>query len=88
MRIGKDIPWTFKTWIVNFKGVDLPIGDLADEIAGDPDFPAEDYFGDILEYLSMRCKNDTVIIETFVLAWSYYLSSKDPSWPSPTLTIE
>lgn len=33
--MAEQIPWTFKTWIIRFKGVDLPIGDLADDIAKD-----------------------------------------------------
>ena len=44
MKIVKEIPWTFKTWIANFKGVDLPIGDYANDIGRDENFPdTEDY---------------------------------------------
>lgn len=75
------IPWTFKTWIVHFKGVDLPIGDLANDIAKDDSFPDGDYFGELWEYISSKCKNDFEIMETFALAWSYYLASKDSSRP-------
>lgn len=78
---GKEIPWTFKTWILNFKGVDLPIGDLAADIAGDPDFPEKDYFEEILGHISAKCKGDSVIVETFVLAWSYYQASNNQSRP-------
>lgn len=77
----KGIPWTFKTWIANFRGVDLPIGDLADDILRDDEFPEEDYFGEILEHISIKCRYDSDIIETFVLAWNYYLASKDSSCP-------
>lgn len=76
------IPWTFKTWITHFKDVDLPIGDLANDIAKDDSFPDEDYFGELWEHISSKCKNDSEIMETFALAWGYYLASKDSSRPA------
>lgn len=75
MSGGTAIPWTFKTWIAKFKGVDLPIGDLADDVLRDPGFPEEDNFGDILEHLNSKTSNSAVL-EAFVLAWSYYQASK------------
>ncbi len=75
------IPWNFKTWIANFESVDLPIGDLARDIVKYEDFPEEDYFGELLDYISQKCKCDPLVIETFVLSWGYYLASKDPSNP-------
>lgn len=80
----REIPWTFKNWIVCFKDVDLPIGDLAKDISMDPDFPTEDYFGEILEHIDNKYKGDPNILEIFTLTWGYYLASKDPS--RPTLT--
>ena len=82
--MNEQIPWTFKTWIVCFKGVDLPIGDLANDIAKDEDFPDEDYFQEIWDHISSKCKANSDILETFALAWNYYLASKDPSRPTPT----
>lgn len=82
----QQIPWNFKDWIIRFKEVDLPIGDLASDIAKDENFPTEDYFGEIWDYLSLNCRNDSDILETFSLAWSYYLASKDSSRPAPPLT--
>ena len=84
--LSENNPWTFKTWILNFQGVNLPIGDLADDVARDPDFPEEDYFGEILRHINLKSHNDDIIAETFILAWSYYLSSKDDSCPTPTST--
>lgn len=78
----REIPWTFKTWILKFISVDLPIGDLATDIASDEDFPDEDYFGEIYDHICTKCKGDSDILETFALAWSYYLASKDPSRPA------
>lgn len=82
----KETPWTFYNWIIRFKGVDLPIGDLAEDISKDPKFPKEDYFSEILTHLSDTCNYDTDTIETFTLAWGYYLASKDPSRPEPNFT--
>ncbi|QHT61727.1 hypothetical protein GXP70_18265 [Paenibacillus lycopersici] len=70
------IPWTFKTWIACFKGVDLPIGDLADDILRDSSFPDEDDFGLILEHLSTKSKGNSNVLETFALVWSFYQVSK------------
>lgn len=82
--MAEQIPWTFKTWIIRIRGVDLPIGDLANDIAKDESFPDEDYFLEIWEHISNKCGQDPDILETFSLAWNYYLASKDPS--RPTLT--
>lgn len=82
--MAEQIPWTFKTWIIRFRGVDLPIGDLANDIAKDESFPDEDYFLEIWEHISNKCGQDPDILETFSLAWSYYLASKDPSRLTPT----
>jgi len=71
-----EIPWTFKTWIANFKNVDLPIGDLADDILRSLDFPEEDDFGEIYEYLSVKAKGRSAILETFALVWAFYQASR------------
>lgn len=71
----KEIPWTFKTWIANFKGVDLPIGDLAEDIARDSSFPDEDYFGEIIDHLRSKAWNNPDVLEAFTHAWSFYQAS-------------
>ncbi len=86
MQINEQVPWTFKTWITHFKNVDLPIGDLANDILKDNDFPDEDYFSEIWEHISLKCKGDPDVLETFALAWNYYLASKDSSCPTFTAT--
>lgn len=80
--IGKEIPWTFKKWMLKFMGVDLPIGDLAEDISRDPDFPDTDYFGDILDHLFEKCHGDPSVTETFSLAWGYYQASTADGHPS------
>lgn len=69
------IPWTFKTWLAKFEGVDLPIGDLARDVAKDSNFPGEDAFEFILEYLTYK-RADTRVIETFCIVWNFYLVSR------------
>lgn len=70
------IPWTFKTWIGNFKSVDLPIGDLANDILSDPDFPEDDDFGEIHEHICSKARYNSIVIETFITVWNFYLASK------------
>ena len=71
----EEIPWTFLTWIKNFKDVDLPIGDLAKDILMDINFPQEDSYEIIYNYLINR-RADYAVIETFSNVWNFYISSK------------
>jgi uncharacterized protein YozE (UPF0346 family) len=75
MLNNNEIPWTFKTWISEFKDVDLPIGDLARDISRDSDFPDEDSFGIIHKHLINK-NADTIVLETFSTVWNFYLSSR------------
>lgn len=68
--------WTFQKWISNFTNVELPIGDLARDIVNDKDFPGGDYFEEILEHILNKSRNQLHIVETFCVAWNYYLASK------------
>lgn len=72
--MGQKIPWTFESWISRFENVDLPIGDLAKDIASDENFPTLGNFETIYEYISLVSKN-VVIIETFCLAWNFFIAS-------------
>ena len=73
--MSEEIDWTFKSWIENFKDVDLPIGDLAKDILADDDFPEDDTFYDILEYIARKSHYDHVIIDTFRTAWNFYVAT-------------
>lgn len=73
--MSKQIPWTFKSWIANFKDVDLPIGDLASDILEDTNFPEDDDFDTIHAYIYSKAHHSSVV-ETFVITWNYYLASK------------
>ena len=66
-----EIPWTFKTWVSKFIAVDLPIGDLARDIASDPNFPDDDDLPEIFDYL-LKKKADYVILNTFTSVWNFY----------------
>lgn len=68
------IPWTFKTWILKFIEVDLPIGDLARDISNDNDFPDSESFSEMFEYLQ-RIHASGDAMDAFVTVWNFYLSS-------------
>ena len=65
---------TFKEWVLHFKDVDRPIGDLATDISKDPEFPIENNKELIRDYLSDKAQPAIVlqVLETFDNAWSYY----------------
>ncbi|MDQ0491869.1 YozE family protein [Paenibacillus brasilensis] len=71
---GVEIPWTFKIWLSNFKKAELPIGSLAVDILRDKNFPDNDSFNEIFEYLQSQT-NDPDILETFKLVWNFYQAS-------------
>lgn len=52
---------TFKEWIIKFVGVNLPIGDIAADIAEDKDFPNVKDYQTIIEYLERHNSSDSFI---------------------------
>lgn len=74
----KLIPWTFKSWVVRFQGVDLPIGDLAEDVAKDPAFPDVDDFELLKEHIEARSGLNRAAVAVFEEAWGYYLASAGP----------
>lgn len=74
IREQHSTPWTFKTWILNFTEVDLPIGDLARDISNDGDFPDSDSFSEMFEYLQRRHASENAL-DALVTVWNFYLSS-------------
>lgn len=42
---------TFKTWIRRYKDDDSDLGEFANEISTDPDFPRTGKLGEMMEYL-------------------------------------
>lgn len=67
-----EIPWTFKSWIANFRGVDLPIGDYANDILADENFPDTEDFSVIRDYLISK-HADIGMIEAI---WEFYSKTK------------
>lgn len=61
---------SFKKWIKQFIGEDSEIGDLADDIYRDNEFPSSKKFEDHLRYL--RRKTDHVVLMSFYDAWNDY----------------
>lgn len=63
---------TFKNWLLaNYRGVDSPFGDLADDVACARDFPAENSREAIFGYLRSHhaCRQ---CVAAFNLAWGAY----------------
>lgn len=75
MLSAYDVPWTFKSWLSRFESVDLPIGDLAKDVANDADFPEDDDFSEIAAHVLRHRASDGVVLSVLAEAWSYYLSS-------------
>jgi len=75
---GSEIPWTFKTWLANFKGVDLPIGDLAEDVLSDPNFLDDDEweFFDMAEHINQKSHNSVAVMDAFLAAWEFYLRTR------------
>ena len=69
-------PWTFKEWVLCFQGVDLPIGDLAEAVAQDPDFPATDDYEAICAHIQSRSFFDRAGLEAFMQVWPYYQDTR------------
>lgn len=65
---------TFKTWILEFINVNLPIGDLARDINSDVNFPNVSDKDVIANYLQNigACRE---ALETFEHSWEFYSRS-------------
>lgn len=50
----KSLALSFYEWLVLFKGVDRPIGDLAQDALRDPDFPKHKNFEEIRDHLQAK----------------------------------
>ncbi len=68
-----EIEWTFKEWLANFKGVDLPIGDLATDSLADPHFPDTNDYTTLYNYYSSKGVH---VIDTFEPVWAFYIASR------------
>ncbi len=70
-----DNSYLFKDWIKNFENVDLPIGDLAKDIARSKDFPASNDYNALYGYVRVKAKYDRVILEVFETVWNFFVAS-------------
>lgn len=66
---------TFKTWIKQFQGENTPIGDLADDIQRDKNFPATRDFEKMTTYLINHNACDDCIRE-FAEAYIEYMTGE------------
>lgn len=63
--------YSFVDWLKEFKGVDRPVGDLADDVFRDNDFPDSTY-DEMLEYLEYEAGASNAAIDTFKKAYIAY----------------
>ncbi len=66
---------TFKQWIKEYKGQDNPIGDLANDIWLDKEFPKSESYKSNLKYLEKLGACDGAI-NAFEEAWKLYSERK------------
>lgn len=67
----------FKEWLMHFKNVDRPIGDLAKEVSSDKCFPNTSDKEEILAYLENHNAMDAVI-DTFEYVYVFYKEDTKP----------
>lgn len=66
---------TFRDWLLKFRGVDLPIGDLAVHAAYDKRFPNTRDYDVVHYYLIYEVKASTEVMMAFEAAYDYYKNS-------------
>lgn len=54
IKLKKSPALSFYEWLVLFRGVDRPIGDLAQDALRDPDFPKHKNFEEIRNHLQAK----------------------------------
>ena len=64
--------WKFKDWLNLFSGVDLPIGDLAEDVSAASDFPAVDDYDTLYTYFARKGQH---VVDAFIPVWTFYKAS-------------
>ena len=65
---------TYKEWLLKFTGVDLPIGDIAADVAADDKFPNSKDYESIFEYLDSNSSSDS-FMRVFEYTYKMYFES-------------
>lgn len=65
----------FVEWIAHFKDVDLPIGDMANDVLRDKFFPKSNNYGEIHAYIKYKSSESKAVLSVFEAVWNFYLSS-------------
>lgn len=65
---------TYKEWLLKFIGVDLPIGDIARDVAVDDKFPNTKDYQIIVEYLESNSTSDR-FMRVFEYSYKMYFES-------------
>jgi len=69
---NKTSPMNFKKFMKKYSGEDEPIGDLADDMYRDPNFPKSSKFEDNYRYLRFNASADSYVLDAFWDAWQEY----------------
>lgn len=67
------IEWKFKEWLSRFEGVDLPIGDLANDVKRDSCCPETEDYAKLHSYFESKGER---VVRTFESVWAFYSSTK------------
>lgn len=66
----------YTEWLKNHKGQETAIGDLADDVLQDRDFPKTNNYEEMRSYLSLKTM-DMLVLRTFEDSYTKYLNSKE-----------
>lgn len=68
-------PYRFKEWLAFFISVDLPIGDLAKDVAKDKNFPDVQDRQKIYDYMK-NTNASRAALDTFEDVWKFYIKTR------------
>lgn len=66
----------YTEWLENYKGRETPIGDLADDVLQDRNFPKTNNYEELHSYLYFKT-TDRLVLRTFEDSYTKYLNSKE-----------
>jgi len=67
----------FKDWLIEYKDIDRPIGDLAKEVGQDGTFPNSSDYEALIDYFDSRNAQQAVL-DTFEYVYRFYKDDTKP----------
>jgi uncharacterized protein YozE (UPF0346 family) len=62
---------SFKDWIVQYKDVDMPMGDFASDVSRDPEYPKTESYKTLSNYFASKSLSE--VSRLFEVAWKFYV---------------